>query len=96
MVNVKDLQINRDEKKGTMTIEMDLQTSNYSSYSPDMALKVPKSLLDRIYNVTNMENNKTELINSTIDTTSSTYNIIKMHLTSGTHSKLAIVGTKHK
>jgi glucose/arabinose dehydrogenase len=99
MVNVKDLQINQDEIKRAITIEIDLQTYNstiYSSYSPTMTVKVPKSLLDRIYNVTNVENNISNLVNSSIDTTLPTYNIIKMGLKSGTHSKLTIVGTKHK
>ena len=95
-VYVKDLQINQDEKKRTMTIDLAYNRTSDGPYSQVITLKVPKAFLDGIYNITNTENNITEVVNSSIDTTLPTYSIIMIKLTSETHSQLAIVGTKHE
>jgi glucose/arabinose dehydrogenase len=95
-VYVKDLQINQDEKKRTMTIDLAYNSTSDGPYSQVITLKVPKAFLDGIYNITNTENNITEVVNSSIDTTLPTHSIIMIKLIPGTHSQLAIVGTKHE
>jgi glucose/arabinose dehydrogenase len=92
-VDIKDLQINQNEQKRTTEIMLQIHNnSKFVSHSPVLTMKVPKILLDRIYNVTNMENNK-KIVDSTIDTKIPSYNIVNFKLTSGKYSHLAIVGT---
>jgi len=85
--------INQNEQKRTTEIELQIHNnSKFVSHSPILTMKVPKILLDRIYNVTNMEDNK-KVVDSTIDTKLPSYNIVNFKLTSGRYSHLAIVGT---
>ena len=94
-VDIKNLDLKRDEQNMTTTIDLDLLTynlSNQSSYSPVLTLKVPKIVTDQIYNVTITEGNKTKIADSTIETSAAADTMIKMKLPLGAHLQSTVVG----